>query len=88
LFHTWLERRQLPKVTKRQAVKPRGATIDVAPIRPRLEALKRDFSAAAHSRSSVASARADLLASVRERLGTLGFFRNHAPEEEAERHAL
>jgi hypothetical protein len=77
LFHTRIEQMRVRRSRQRPPFQPTGQTIDVTPIRPRLAALKRDFTAAApHRHAPSGSARADLLAQARQRLTRLGFFRD------------
>lgn len=84
LFHTRIEQMRVRRSRQRPPFQPAGQTIDVTPIRPRLAALKRDFTAAAHRHAPSGSARAGLLAQTRRRLARLGFFRDPPPANEPE----
>jgi len=64
-----------------------GDIINVTPLRPRLEEVRRNFTAAARGHGRGSEAREDLVASARRKLSRLPFFRNHPAEPEGEHHA-
>jgi len=64
-----------------------GEVIDVTPLRPRLEEVRRNYTAVAHTHARSIQAREDLVASARRKLGHLPFFRNHPAESEGEHHS-
>jgi len=80
LIQRHVKRLHLGQLARQQRVPVHGHTIDLASVRPRLDALKRDFAGEAHSRAGSARARAGLVAVARARLGATGFFK-HAPDE-------
>ena len=61
------------------------STIDVAPLRPRLEAVRRDYSKAAHAHARNFDAREGRVTAARRKLGQLAFFHLHPSDHEAER---
>ena len=63
-----------------------GDVIDVAPLRPRLEAIRREFSQAAHERTHGLHAREGLIAAARRKLIRLPFFRHQPAHSEGEHH--
>ena len=63
-----------------------GDVIDVTPLRPRLEEVRRNYTAVAHAHARGIQAREDLVASARRKLSHLPFFRNHPAEPEGEHH--
>jgi hypothetical protein len=85
LYMQW-ERARKRAAFRRQCQRD-GEAINVAPLRPRLAALRRDYSAAAHIHARGAAAREGLVASARRRLGQLPFFRGHQPPHDSEHHA-
>lgn len=64
-----------------------GDVINVAPLRPRLEAVRQEFSQAAHGRAPNHHAREGLIAEARRKLSQLSFFRHQPAHPESERHA-
>ena len=63
-----------------------GEAINLAPLRPRLEEVRRNHTAVAHTHARGIQGREDLVARARHRLGGLPFFRNHPAEPEHEHH--
>ncbi len=64
-----------------------GEVINVAPLRPRLEALRRDYSHAAHAHARGIPVREGLVAAARRKLSQLPFFRKQPVHPEGEHHA-
>ena len=64
-----------------------GEAINLAPLRPRLEEVRRNHTAAAHVHARANQGRADLVARARRKLSHLPFFQNHPAEHEGERHS-
>ncbi|MEY4387414.1 MAG: hypothetical protein RLY20_2697 [Verrucomicrobiota bacterium] len=64
-----------------------GDVIDVTPLRPRLESLRRDYAAAAQDHARSIGAREKLVAATRRTLSSLSFFRKHHAPDEREHHA-
>lgn len=83
--------RQWERARKRAAFRRQfhrdGEVIDVAPLRPRLEKVRRNYTAAAHGHARDIQTREDLVASARRKLSRLPFFQNHPAEPEGEHHA-
>ncbi len=61
--------------------------INVASLRPRLEEVRRNYTAAARVHGRSIEARAELVASARRKLSHLPFSRTHPAEPEGEHHA-
>ena len=64
-----------------------GDVIDVAPLRPRLQEVRRNYTAVAHTHARGIHAREDLVARARRKLRHLPFFRNPPVESENGHHA-
>lgn len=63
-----------------------GEVIDVAPLRPRLDEVRRNYTASAHAQARGIHARENLVASARQKLSQLPFFRDHPAEPQGEHH--
>jgi hypothetical protein len=63
-----------------------GEPLNVAPIRPRLAAVRRGFEQAAHAHTRGIHVREELVAAARRKLGHLSFFRDHPATHEGEHH--
>ena len=63
-----------------------GDVIDVAPLRPRLEEVRRNYSAVAQAHARGTQGREEIVSDARHRLSRLRFFRNHPAEPEGEHH--
>lgn len=64
-----------------------GEVINVAPLRPRLESLRQNFSQVAQERSRAGQAREGLVAVARQKLRSLPFFQNPPSQPGSEHHA-
>ena len=64
------------------------SAIDVAALRPRLEAVRRDYAKAAHAHARSVDAREGMVAAARRKLSHLPFFLNHPAPPEGEHHAV
>jgi hypothetical protein len=64
-----------------------GNVINVAPLRPRLEELRRDYSSAAHAHERGIEARESLVAAARSKLTRLPFFQKHPATPDDDREA-
>jgi len=87
LIHRHMQRLRVKWARRQPTVERVGHSIDIAPIRPRLNAVKQDFAAAAHSRGESGRVRTGSVAMARARLADFGFFHHSPSEEESERHA-
>ena len=74
----------------RQPSQREGDVIDVAPLRPRLEELRRNYATAAHAHARGIKTREGLVANARRKLGSARFLtqrrRDAEDAEDAEKH--
>lgn len=88
LLVAFLIYKQAERARKRAAFRRQfqreGDVINVAPLRPRLEAVRRDYPAAAHVRGRGVQSREGLITAARRKLCRLPFFYSHPSEAEAQ----
>jgi len=82
IYMQW--RRALKRVASRQQAYPVGLVIDVAPLRPRVEEVRRSYTAVAHVRARSISGHEGRVADARQKLSLLSFFRHQHAQTEAE----
>lgn len=70
------ERLRVRRLNHRSRARHDIHPINVAPLQPRLNEVRRDFASAAHERARPVKAHAGMLAEARRRLAALGFFRH------------
>jgi Flp pilus assembly protein TadB len=85
LVHKQVERRRSRAAFHRQFQRE-GEVINVAPLRPRLEALRQNFSQVAQEHSRAGRAQEGLVASARQKLRSLPFFQSPSSQPEGEHH--
>jgi len=71
----------------RRRLELKGNPIDISPLRPRMEAVRRDYAGAAQTHARSIEAREDLVAAARHKLRRLPFFQDHPTETEGEHRA-
>jgi len=86
IFARWQWDHACKRKYPRHQFKLNGNPIDISPLRPRMEAVRRDFAKAAQAHARSISAREALVTAARCKLSQLPFFVQHPAEPEAERH--
>jgi hypothetical protein len=85
LYRQWQRERQ--RAALRRQLRPASDGLNVAPLRPRLNALRQNFISAAHEHARGVHARECLVAAARRKLSHLPFFRDYPVTHEGEHHA-
>jgi len=88
IYMQWERARKRAALRRRFQFKGEVHPINVAPLRPRLAEVRRNYTTAAQTHVRSIQARESLVTSARQKLSGLPFFRNHPAEPEGEHHAV
>jgi hypothetical protein len=88
IYMQWERARERAALQRLFQFKGEVHPINVAPLRPKLEAVRRNYTALAHAHARGIPTREDLVTSARRKLSHLPFFRKHPAEPEGEHHAV
>jgi len=86
IYMQWKRARKRAALRRQFQFKGEVHPINIAPLRPKLEEARRNYTAVAHAHARGIQTREDLVTSARRKLSHLPFFRNHPAEPEGEHH--